>query len=323
MIEKILNKLKYNIVTVTLNPVLDRTLRVKNFITGKTHIVDKSESFAGGKGVNVSRALLTFGINSTATGILARGGSDLYLSLLNKSTISHDFLHTDGFLRTNVTIISNNIGKETHLREKGPAINQSVLLEFEEKLKGFAKKNTLIVFSGSLPAGLPQNTYRMLINIIKSAGAEAFLDASGNPLKEGLKAGPLFIKPNSHEVEDALGFFPGSPDDFSKAVRIFHSMDIKNVMISLGKDGIIFSQGREIIHSRLTVTRPINTVGSGDASLAGGLLGIISGLDTADTARLACTTGSANTLISGACVFDTQVVDRFFKKTEITTLDSS
>lgn len=322
MIEKIRNSLKYNIVTVTLNPVLDRTLRVKDFITGKTHIVDQSESYAGGKGVNVSRALIAFGIHSVATGILARGGSDLYLSLLNKDSISHDFLHTGGFLRTNVTIISNHIGKETHLREKGPATNQSALQEFEKKLKGLVKKNTLFVFSGSLPAGLPQNAYRILINTVKSAGAEAFLDASGNPLREGLKAKPLFIKPNNHEVEDALGFFPESPDDLKKAVRIFHSMGIKNVMISLGKDGIIFSQGSEIIHSRLTVTHLINTVGSGDASLAGGLLGIISGLGTADTARLACAAGSANTLISGACVLDTRDADRFFKKAEITVISS-
>lgn len=320
MPKEVCNKHKRTIVTLTLNPVLDRTLWVKDFRAARTYLVDKSESFAGGKGVNVSRALLTFGINSIATGILARGGNDVYISLLYKEGISHDFLHTAGFLRTNVTIISNNSGGETHLREKGPVIDTRVLREFEEKIKGFHKKNTFFVFSGSLPAGLPEKTYFRLINTVKSAGVDVFLDASGNPLKEGLKTKPLFIKPNAHEVEDTLGFFPRSPGDFTKAVCTFHSMGIKNVMISLGKEGIVFSQGREIIHARLTVPGLINTVGSGDASLAGGLLGIISGFDTADTARLACATGSANTLVSGGGVFKIEDVERFFKRVEVTSL---
>ena len=320
MIGNIRNRLKKSIVTVTMNPVLDRTLNVKNFRAGGTFQVDSSESFAGGKGVNVSRALRAFGIDSTATGMLADGGSDVYKNLLDTGEIAHDFFSINGFMRTNVTIVSDNNGKETHLREKGPVIHSSMFKEFEGNIRSMYKKDAIFVFSGSLPDGMPDKTYPSLINEARSAGAKVFFDASGRSFKEGIKAVPLFIKPNAREVEEALGFYPDLRSDLFKAVQAFHSMGIKNVMITLGKSGLIYSSGEEIVHAQAAVPVPINTVGSGDAALAGGIIGVINGFDTADTARIACALGSANTQISGACVFDIREFEEYYTKTEISVL---
>jgi 1-phosphofructokinase family hexose kinase len=320
MIGDICNRLNKSIVTVTMNPVLDRTLKVKNFRAGGTFQVDRSESFAGGKGVNVSRALRAFGIDSTATGMLADGGSDVYKNLLDTGEIAHDFLSISGFLRTNVTIVSDSSGKETHLREKGPVISRSMLRGFEEKIRPLYKEDVIFVISGSLPDGLHDKTYSFIINEARSAGADAFFDASGPSFKEGIKAAPLFIKPNAREVEEALGFYPELRDDFLKSVRAFHSMGIKNVMITLGKNGLIYSRGEEIVHAQAAVPAPVNTVGSGDAALAGGIIGVINGFDTADTARIACALGSANTQISGACVFEIKEVEKYCVKTKISVL---
>ncbi len=359
MIGDIRNRLNISIVTVTMNPVVDRTLKVKDFRAGGTFQVDRSESFAGGKGVNVSRALRAFGIDSTATGMLAEGGCDVYKYLLDNGEIAHDFLSISGFLRTNVTIVSDSSPKETHLREKGPVISRSMIREFEKKIRSLYKEGVIFVFSGSLPAGLPGETYSSLINEAKSAGALVFFDASGPAFIEGIKAVPLFIKPNAREVEDVLGFFPEPPglpgqrasqeppgssgsqrppklhrssgvsrptasrDDLFKAARIFHSMGIKNVMITLGKNGLIYSRGKEIVHAQAVVSGPVNTVGSGDAALAGGIIGIINEFDTADTARIACALGSANTQISGACVFDIEEVEKYYAKTRISVLGTN
>ena len=314
---KALNKLNPRIVTVTLNPVLDKTLWIKDFSAGKTFQVEKSVSVAGGKGVNVSRALQAFGKESLATGIMAKGGCEPYINLLNANHIAHDFLNVNGDLRTNITILSGSVPGETHLRDRGPVLNIEAFVKFRKKMRGLGNKNIFFVFSGSLPIGLPDDTYHTLISMVKG---EAYFDASGTALKKGLNAKPSFIKPNAHEVKDALGFFPESRNEFLKAINIFHEMGIKKIMISLGKKGLIFFQGKDIVHARLHITNPVNTVGSGDASLAGGLIGIITEFDTADTARLACAMGAANTLVSGACIFNTDDVENLFDKVTITLL---
>jgi len=310
-------KIGVRIITITLNPVFDKTLWIENFNVGKTFPVQRSETYAGGKGVNVSRALLNFGTRTTATGIIGNNGQESYFNLLDADGIDHDFYITGGTVRTNITIVSPETGTETHLREKGPLIHESALIEFSEKLLGLKvkynnpanvksdKDNTafalvLFVFAGSLPNGLSKHTYRNLIETVKGWNCTAILDASGEAFKEGISAAPHFIKPNVNEVEDALGFLPLSNMDFIKAVETFHSMGVERVMISRGKDGILFSSGNGILEAKLYIEHPINTVGSGDCAVAGGVVGIIQNLNDEDTARLACAMGGANTLISGA-----------------------
>jgi len=334
----------YKLITVTLNPVLDKTLWVHAFRAGKTFLADRSETYAGGKGVNVSRALQKFGIHSTATGIIGKNGKLMYLGLLDADTIQHDFLITDGNIRTNITVVTDQEKKETHIREKGSRLSNCVRAALEEKLQVLACEaltnkggtpdrdsgsvipptsfpaGVFFIFSGSIPAGFPQAVYRDLIQTVKKYGCSAFLDTSGASLREGLKAKPLFIKPNVHEVEEACGFFPSSTRDFITAVDLFHRRGIKNVMISRGKDGLLFSRGNGIISACLKVPSPENTVGSGDAAIAGGVIGTLNNLDTEQIARLASAMGGANTLVSGACRFRVRDVEVFYDKVKINYL---
>ncbi len=330
-------KQKPLVVTVTLNPVLDRTLWVRDFRAGETYIADRSESFAGGKGVNVSRALLSFGVPSIATGIIPERGNDLYLELMKRDGIAQDFYFTDGFLRTNITIVSSRNEQETHLREKGPVISKPAFKNFVNKLNavisGGSKQEgknpalyenkpcryspPICILSGSIPSGLPREAYHDLICFLKERGALVFLDASGDALKKGLEAKPLFIKPNLREVEDALGFSPASPTTITRAFDAFHNMGIDQVMISRGKEGLLFSRGDGIISASITVDNPLNTVGSGDAALCGGVLGCILNLKDDETARLACALGAANTLIAGACRFSKKDVSDFYSRVTV------
>jgi fructose-1-phosphate kinase PfkB-like protein len=325
------------IITVTLNPVLDRTLWVKNFRAGETFIAYRSENFAGGKGVNVSRALLRFGVSSIATGIIPKRGNEIYLELLRKDGIPHDFYLTEGFLRTNITIVSSGTKQETHIRDKGPSISEGTFRGFLKKLiklvegrfpvdkknPGCDKKsperasNPICILSGSIPQGLGDDTYSKLVLSLKKKGVVVFLDSSGEPLKMGIAEKPYFIKPNLEEVRDALGFLPDSNADILKAFEVFHRMGIEQVMITRGKDGLLFSNGKEIVNAFLRIDHPLNTVGSGDAALAGGVLGYINNMDTVETARLACALGAANTLTSGACRFSKKDVFDFVKKVTI------
>jgi tagatose 6-phosphate kinase len=329
------------VVTVTLNPAVDRTLWVPGFEAGKTFSVERSETVAGGKGVNVSRALKRLGIDSTATGIIGRDGSAPYLGSLDAEGLSHDFVFVDGTLRTNVTVLAcggacggevNPEGRsdETHLREKGPAVAEAALAELEEKLKALIQDSCLVVFSGSLPLGLPDDSYGRLVELAKSRGARSALDSSGAPLRLGLKTGPFLIKPNAREVEESLGFLPKGEAGLLEAIRRYKAEGIEAVMISLGKEGLVYSRPQSpggggdfrvsAVRARLSVEHPLNAVGSGDAALAGALAGILSGFCDKDTARLACAAGAANTLVSGACIFRSEDVERLFGMTEVKAL---
>ncbi len=311
---------KQRVVTVTLNPVLDRALWIRGFRIGKTVQVEKSSTVAGGKGVNVSRALLVFGIKSTATGIMAREESTSYTGLLESDGIDHDFHRVDGRLRTNITVLSDSNDEETHIRDRGPRIDPHELERFEKKLSHLVDGHTFVVFAGSIPDGLPDASYRRLIHSVQKEGNRSALDTSAQPLKEGLEATPVLIKPNEEETRDALGFFPSTEKDIRDAVRAFFEMGISRCMISCGKRGLYFCTPQECIRARVTVENPVNSVGSGDAALAGGLIGILCGLDAETSARLACAMGAANTLVSGACVLKKDDVGELYSRTEVTRL---
>jgi 1-phosphofructokinase family hexose kinase len=305
------------VITITLNPVLDRTMRVNGFRAGDTFVVEDSRVFAGGKGTNVARALSAAGVRAVASGILGSTGSELYTELLEDEGVAHDFLSVPGMVRTNVTIVSGR-GPETHLREPGPEVDESIVDRVLERLvssgAGWA------VFGGSLPPGLPPATYRELISSLRESGILSALDASGLPLGRGLEAAPALIKPNLREVDQVLGFTPRSDAGLLKACGQFHAMGVGLAAISLGENGLVLSENRETVHVRVDVPRVVNTVGSGDAALAGCLSGVLAGVSIAETAKLACAMGSANVLISGACRFDPAEVEKLKKRARVRRL---
>jgi 1-phosphofructokinase family hexose kinase len=297
--------------TVTLNPVVDLTYHVPHFLAGKTYVAERSEAYAGGKGANVSRALKHLGIVSTATGLIGQQGKRSYLDILDSEGLEHSFMTVEGALRSNVTIITP--GKhETHIRDKGPELTADALYRFKTFLSkhvaGAADKNhntgcskTIVILSGSMPPGLPADSYGMLLRDAKEMGALTLLDASGDALKYALAARPYFIKPNRHEAEDVLGFLPESEDDYKKAIDLLHAQGIERVMLSRGKQGLYLSDGNSIISASVHVNGAINSVGSGDAAVAGAVFAMVQRLDTEHTARLCCALGAANTLVPGAC----------------------
>ena len=320
MIEELSNGLNSRIVTVTLNPVFDKSLLIPGFRPGGTFIAEESLTLAAGKGVNVSRVLKNVSIDSIVSGILPREGKDIYHKLLESDGFTHDFISTEGVIRTNVTIVSQAHDGETHLRERGPTVRRSALDLLKKKLVTLIEDETLFVFSGSIPEGLPSSSYGDLIDVVKRYGCSAFLDTSKNALRNALSSGPLFIKPNLKEVQDALGYLPGNKEELKKACADFHALGIENVMITMGKDGVVLSRKDEIVLARVEISAPVNSVGSGDAAAAGSVIGILKGLNTKSIARLACAFGGANTLVSGAGMFRYKDVERLYGRIKILSL---
>jgi fructose-1-phosphate kinase PfkB-like protein len=328
------------VITVTLNPSIDRTLWVEGFRGGATFLAERSEDYAGGKGVNTSRALLRMGAPSTATGILGARGGRFYRDILEREGLAHRFLTCEGRVRTNVTVLSGRGVPETHIRDRGQAPPAETAEQFlhllDTILAGPAPQGreprikpgpdapthppTVVVLSGSLPEGFPSATYAKIIERIRANSALAYFDASGEPLRLGLESQPSFIKPNRHEVREALGFLPRSEKDCLQAVSAFHAMKIPLVMVSRGVEGLVLSDGKEAVSAKTPVEEPVNSVGSGDAAVAGAVLGLLERLCLEETARLACAMGGANTLLPGGGALEKEQVLRLSRMTRVKRL---
>ena len=310
------------IITVTLNPVIDRTLWVKNFTVGKTIKTDRVNVLAAGKGVNVSRALKILGISSIATGILPNDGSDYYLSLLKRESINSDFFIAKirEPVRTNITILSNTTKNETHLREKGPNLNIDIFNQFKIKLKKLAQGADSVILSGSIPLGLPDESYKELIDIINPVCKISALDSSGLSLKHGIRALPRLIKPNEVECKEVLGYLPQDKKSIIRAIGDFYKIGIEHILLSVGEKGLIYSNGKSTVKAFIKLSKIVNSVGSGDATLAGGVATILAGFSEDQIAAFSCAMGAANALSYGACIIDLNDLNKAYKNIDLEKL---
>ena len=256
------------IVTVTLNPAIDKIIKVKNFKTEQDSRENGISLSAGGKGVNVSRVLKNLNAKTIATGFLG-GFLGLYIQKeFNKEEIKHDFLQISGQTRTNLTIIDSH-QKITRVLERGPRISRRALIAFKKKFRSLLKSCRYVIFSGSIANGLPEAIYADLITIAKQKNIKTILDTSGKPLQPGLRARPWLVKPNREEAESVVGYKLNSSRRKKRAVKYFHKIGIETVIISFGAKGIVASDGKEILHADTPKLKCQNNVGCGDALVAG------------------------------------------------------
>ena len=189
------------IVTITMNPAIDKTVEVGTFLHGGLNRIRKVEYDAGGKGINVSKTVCELGGNTVATGFLAGNIGRTIENVLKEKKIACDFIWVDGETRTNTKVFEDN-GDLTELNEPGPEIPKEKMDELIQKLEGYAGKDTLFVLSGSIPAGVDKGIYGRIIRLMHEKGAKVLLDADGDLFKKALDAGPDIIKPNRVELEE-------------------------------------------------------------------------------------------------------------------------
>lgn len=286
------------IITVTMNPAIDKTIVLNRLNYGGLNRIQESVLDIGGKGINVSKTIKNLGGETLATGVIAGNSGRLIKDTLEKLEIKTDFLSISGETRTNTKMIEES-GLMTEFNEAGPELLKESLEDFMKKLERLASPEILFVLAGSVPKGVPDDIYKNIIELVKEKGAKVFLDADGALFAKGLEANPDFIKPNRFELE----FLYGQEENLSeeKLIKMGHQLrerGIPIVIISLGKEGAIF-----LIEDNIYKTLPIevdvhSAVGAGDAMVAAFAYGIDTGLDIIDCIRLsvATSTGAVTTI---------------------------
>ena len=256
------------IVTVTLNPSIDRTLRIADLQRGGVNRAELVRVDAAGKGVNVSRALAAYGADTHAVMVGAELGSEWMSEQLSTQGIAHSIVMAQGVTRSNLTLIEAD-GTMTKLNEPGVSMTPEILAAVEGALDSLSLHNKTVVFAGRLNPGAAEDTYARLVQHAKSRGARVVLDASGAPLAAAVRPnGPDLIKPNQHELGGLVGRELTTVADAIDSAREVIAKGVGAVLCSLGKDGAIYVTRDEVVH--VEPVHPVvgTPVGAGDILLA-------------------------------------------------------
>lgn len=285
------------IYTVTLNPSLDAFCLVKDFKTGKTNRTDAEYIFAGGKGINVSKVLKNLGIESVALGFLAGFTGEEIQRQLEEDGLSTDFVKVaEGISRINWKLVSI---EGTEINGQGPKISTEEAEAFLNKLESL-QKGDILFLSGSIPPSLSKDFYEQIMNRVKGTGASVILDTIGEGLLKGLYHTPFLIKPNHHELGE---LFQVEIEGTEDAIFYGHKLQeagAENVLISMaGKGAVLLTLDGQIFTTEAPKGEVRNTVGAGDAMLAGFMAGWLETGDYGYALRMAVATGSASAFSRG------------------------
>lgn len=278
------------VVTVTLNPALDRTITVDKLVLGRVHRARSTVTNAGGKGVNVAGCLADWGLKPVATGVLGRDNAATFEAFFAEKGIEDRFVRTAGETRTNIKIAELASGDTTDVNLPGLPIPVSVYDAVWETLRAIITPGTIVVVAGSLPENLPDVTCAVLVGDITRLGARVVLDTSGEPLRRALAPEirhlPRVVKPNRAELEEWVGRPLTSEAEIGEAARELAARGLDLVAVSRGAEGALFVTADEAIAARLPPVVAPSTVGAGDAMVAGIVAALAADAALADVARL-------------------------------------
>lgn len=287
------------IVTVTLNPAVDRTCRADRLAVGEVNRVRKTLSEAGGKGVNVAKILRKFHLPVAATGFLGGYSGRMIEESMMRLGVECRFTRIQGETRTNMNFVGDD-GLVTELLEPGPVISEKELSGFIKEFEYCMEQCELMVFSGSIPKGVPEDIYGQLIAACKREGIRTVLDASGEALNLGIKAAPYMIKPNKKELEYLAGKNLDSKEAIIQEAKGLAAQGINKVVVSMGEQGLLYVDRERVIFEEAKRVKAVNTVGCGDTVVAALCMSELNGEPADVTMKKASALAAANAATAGS-----------------------
>ena len=280
------------IYTVTFNPSLDYIVSVKDFRPGMTNRTSSELMLAGGKGINVSIVLGNLGIKSTALGFIAGFTGDEIVRRLHNSGINSEFIKiNDGISRINIKLKSID---GTEINGQGPHIDSSHIEQLMNRLRRL-ESGDVLVLAGSIPAGISDNIYKDIMDMLKDKGVQIVVDATSRLLTNVLEYKPFFIKPNQHELGDIFNVTLNTQEEVIPYALELKKMGAVNVCVSMGgKGAILVADDGNVYKAKAPDGILKNSVGAGDSLVAGFLSGWIEKKDYEYAFRKGVATGSAS-----------------------------
>ncbi|MGZ5312589.1 MAG: 1-phosphofructokinase family hexose kinase [Solirubrobacterales bacterium] len=313
------------ILTVTLNSAIDRTIAVPNFRQGRRHRSVEASTMAGGKGVNVARALKLLERPVIATGLAGGPTGARLMERLAEESILTDFTWIGDESRTNIAVVDPTTGEQTEINERGPEVSPEELERFLEKLLYLARGAKICVLAGSLPPSIPPEFCARIIAELRAIGVQAIADTEGEALHATLRAGPAAVTPNAAEAEEAVGHEFNGREELLSGVQGLVELGAAEAMIT-SERGCVAVVGDGSARRAFEVTapelEPIASVGSGDAFLAGYVAARYEGSSPRDCVAYGVACGAESTQHFGAGSIDRKEVEHLLDQVEVSDLEA-
>ncbi|WP_304206049.1 1-phosphofructokinase [Fusobacterium perfoetens] len=302
------------IYTVTLNPAVDYYLSMDKFIEGELNSLKDAYTLPGGKGINVSKVLKNFGVESVTLGFVGGFTGEYIRKNIEEYGIQQDLVQIKEDTRINIKMKTNE--KESEISGKAPDILKEEYKIFLEKIKNI-KSEDILVLSGSIPKSLPRNVYVEIIKQLPN-GVKVFVDTRGDSLRDVLKEGVFLVKPNNHELEEFFGERYSTDDEIIEAGKKLMELGSENVLISLGKNGSILITKNGIYRGNVPKGKLISSVGAGDSMVAGILYGVVKGEEIEEAYKYGISSGSSTAFSEGLTTFEN--MEKLLKEIQIKKL---
>ncbi len=287
------------ILVVSPNLAVDQTVHVDHLVAGHVHRSKSTRREPGGKGVNVARVLTTLEVPCVLTGFVGGSQGQFITQGLKEEKISFRPCPIQNESRTCYLLVDDERTQQTVVNEPGPEISadevESLVSVFRQQLDSCK----WVVFSGSLPPGCPGGLYAELMALARAAGKRTLLDCSGVALRPAAEAKPFILKINHAEAASLVDVPIANVEQAVQAAEVLQSKFAALVMITLGALGAVLASDDDRYLFVPPAIQVRNTVGSGDATLAGLVAGLIQGLPIEELGKLATAAGAANALHGG------------------------
>jgi 1-phosphofructokinase/tagatose 6-phosphate kinase len=312
------------ILTVTLNAAIDRTVAVPNFRLARRHRAVESRTVAGGKGINVARALNLLGRPVIASGFVGGPTGTRVMEQLHEESVLTDFIRIAAETRINLAVIDPTSGDQTEINERGPAVSPVEVKKLFDRIGYLASGVKLCVLAGSLPPGAGDDLYARLIADLQRRGVPVVLDAEGEAMLEGVRAGASMVTPNEREAEELVG------QEFADAGDLAQGLG-ELIRLGAGEAAITRPQGcvaivgenseRRLLEVHTEPLEPVSTVGSGDAFLAGYVAARYEERSAEECLAYGVACGAESTQHFGAGTVDRNQVERLLGEVAVHDLE--
>jgi len=308
------------VITVTINPAMDRVLIIDKFRQNVTNRIKKQFQCVGGKGTHVSINLSLIGIRSIAVGVVMGPTGDNILRELSAYDIDLRFIRlNEGNSRTNYVLVDAD-GNCSLISEKGELMKEDIIEELVKKYEDIVGGGDTVVISGDASNQKDTSLLDRLIDIALSHNARFCLDASGEHLAAGIRRRPFLIKPNLDELGFLCGKELSGQKDIIAALMQVHEAGAENIVVSCGADGSYALLGEKLYRINSPGVEVKNTVGCGDALLSGIIAGFEMKLPDVENLKRATAIAAATAMDESTVGFDPAIAEELTAGVEITEL---
>lgn len=308
------------ILTVTLNAAIDKRYVVEGYQEGQVNRVKECSYVPGGKGLNVSKPASIYGAEVVATGFVGGHAGNYIEDSLKPFGIKSEFYHVEAESRSCINIWDEVNHVQTEFLEPGFTLTEREFEGFEQKFRTLVKGAKIVAMSGSVPKGLDGTAYQRLVRIVKEAGKPVILDTSGQLLEMGIQAAPTLIKPNIDEIRMLTGKICDNISDIIEAAKEIHRNGVEIVAVSLGADGSLVVGEEGTFRAEVPKIDAVNTVGCGDAMIAGFAIGMEEGLSIPEMLRKASAVSAAAAMREETGFFCMEDMENLLPEIKITRM---